>query len=368
VRLGSVPALVGGAAGLLGAAAVAGIAQQRRTAVRERARIEPAAAAALGSWTADWSATVQTDDGLSLHTEQIGPLDAELTVLFVHGFTLNLRSFHFQRHALATAFGDRVRQLYYDQRSHGRSAESPSEGCTIEQLGRDLYSVLDRLAPSGPVVLVGHSMGGMTVMALADQHPELFGDGGRVRAVALVNTSPGDLRTITLGLPSALARFHAPLLPYVLRRAARNAALVERGRALGRDLAWVVTKRLSFADPAVDPAVVEFAARMIEATPVNVVAGFYPTLIAHDGRQALQNLRCPVLVIGADSDALTPVSHSERIAHALPHAQLIIAANSGHLLMLEHPDQVNLPLVTLVQAAMAPARPGSAAPAPVSPR
>jgi pimeloyl-ACP methyl ester carboxylesterase len=351
VRLGTVPALVGGAAGLLGAAAVAGIAQQRRIAIRDRAGIDPETAAALSRAAGERSAAVQTDDGLSLYAELVGPDDAELTVLFVHG--LNLLSFQFQRRAITAAFGDRVRQVYYDQRSHGRSADSPTDGCTIEQLGRDLYGVLDQLVPSGPVVLVGHSMGGMTVMALADQHPELFGRDGRVPAVALINTSPGDLRTISLGLPSALARLHAPLLPFVLRRAARNAALVERGRALGRDLAWVVTKRLSFADRNVDPAVVEFAARMIEATPVNVVASFYPTLVAHDGRQGVQNLAgCSVLVIGADSDALTPVSHSERIARTLPDAQLIIAPNSGHLLMLEHPEQVNRPLLALLESSV----------------
>ncbi|HJQ03190.1 MAG TPA: alpha/beta hydrolase [Jatrophihabitans sp.] len=356
MRLGKVPTLVGGAAGLLGAAAVAGIAQQRRTAVRERARIDPAVAAELRSppVRATEVRTVRTEDGLALHTEQIGPVEAGLTVLFVHGFTLNLRSFHFQRQALSATFGDRVRQLYYDQRSHGRSADSPTEDCTIEQLGRDLYRVLDQLVPSGPIVLVGHSMGGMTVMALADQHPELFGRDGRVRAVALINTSSGDLRTATLGLPSALARLPAPVLPFVLRGAARNAALVERARALGRDLAWAVTKRLSFADPDVDPAVVEFAARMIEATPVNVVASFYPALIAHDGSEGVQNLAdCSVLVIGADSDALTPVSHSERIAAQLPAAQLIITPNSGHLLMLEHPDLVNRPLLALVDSALA---------------
>jgi pimeloyl-ACP methyl ester carboxylesterase len=300
------------------------------------------------------SATVQTDDGLSLHAELLGADDAELTVLFVHGFTLNLQSFRFQWRAIGASFGDRVRQVSYDQRSHGRSASSASEACTIEQLGRDLYSVLDQLVPTGPVLLVGHSMGGMTVMALADQHPELFGPDGRVPAVALINTSSGDLRTISLGLPSALARFQGPLLPYVLRRAARNAALVERGRALGRDLAWAATKRLSFADPDVDPAVVQFAARMIEATPVTVVAAFYPTLIAHDGSQGVQNLAgCQVLVIGADSDALTPVSHSERIAAALPDARLIIAEHSGHLLMLEHPDQVNRPMLALVDSVLA---------------
>jgi pimeloyl-ACP methyl ester carboxylesterase len=354
VRVGGVPAVVGGAAGLIGAAAVAGIAQQRRSAIRDQARIDPAAAASLRRATEARSATVQTDDGLSLHAELHGPDDAELTVLFVHGFTLNLQSFRFQRRAIGAAFGDRIRQVSYDQRSHGRSAGSSAEACTIEQLGRDLYSVLDQLVPTGPVLLVGHSMGGMTVMALANQHPELFDPDGRVPAVALINTSSGDLRTISLGLPSALARFHAPLLPYVLRRAARNAALVEKGRALGRDLAWAATKRLSFADPDVDPAVVQFAARMIEATPVTVVAAFYPALIAHDGSEGVQNLAgCQVLVIGSDSDALTPVSHSERIAAALPDAQLLIAENSGHLLMLEHPDQVNQPLLALLDSALA---------------
>ena len=111
---------------------------------------------------------------------------------------------------------------------------------------------------------------------------------------------------------------------------------------------------MSFADRNVDPAVVQFAARMIEATPVTVVAAFYPALIAHDGSEGVQNLAgCQVLVIGSDSDALTPVSHSERIAAALPQARLIIAENSGHLLMLEHPELVNRPLLALVESTLA---------------
>ena len=45
--------------------------------------------------------------------------------------------------------------------------------------------------PEGPIVLVGHSMGGMTIMALADAHPELFGD--QVLGVALLSTSAGEV-------------------------------------------------------------------------------------------------------------------------------------------------------------------------------
>lgn len=351
MRIGKAPAVLGGALGLLGAAAAAGLAQQRRTVARDRARIDPGTAASLGAPPIEAQQRIQTDDGVSLHTEQVGPADAPLTVVYVHGYVLNLNSFQFQRRAITERFGDQVRQVCYDQRSHGRSGSAARESCTIEQTGRDLYSVLDQLVPAGPVVLVGHSMGGMTVMALASQHPELFAAGGRVRAVVLINTSSGQLRTITLGLPSALARLSGPVLPVVLRGAARNAALVERGRALGRDLAWVVTRRLSFADPAVDPAVLAFCATMIEATPVTVVADFYPTLMEHDGRLGLANLaECAVLVIGADSDALTPLAHSEQIARALPAAELVVAPESGHLLMLEHPDLVNAPLLSLVES------------------
>ena len=366
MRVGKVTALVGGGVGVLTAVAATAVAQQRRTAARERRRIEAGSTLFTAPPVHD-QGRVLTDDGTELHYEATGAPDAGVTVVFVHGYTLNLGAYHFQRLALTEAFGTGVRQVFYDQRSHGRSARAPSESCTIEQLGHDLYSVIDQVVPAGPIVLVGHSMGGMTVMALADQHPELFGvpaghGAARVASVVLINTSSGELKNLTLGLPSALARLHAPVLPIVLRRAAKNAALVEQARAMGRDLAWAMTKRLSFASKDVDPAVVAYCTTMISATPVDVVADFYPTLMAHDGRLGLRTLRnCPVLVIGADSDALTPLEHSKAIARELPEARLIVAENSGHLLMLEHPELVNEPLVEVVGAVLA-GRPGSGQP------
>jgi pimeloyl-ACP methyl ester carboxylesterase len=368
MRVGKLPAILGGSVGVLTAVAATAVAQQRRKAARERSRVEVGSAALFTAPEVRDQGRVLTDDGVELYWEEIGGKDAGVTVLFVHGYTLNLGSFHFQRLALTTAFGDSVRQVFYDQRSHGRSARAPSESCTIEQLGHDLYSVIDQLVPTGPIVLVGHSMGGMTVMALADLHPELFrapagsGAAARVRSVVLINTSSGDLKNLTLGLPSALARLQAPVLPIVLRRAAKNAALVEQARAMGRDLAWAMTKRLSFAAEDVDPAVVAYATTMISATPVDVVADFYPTLMAHDGRLGLRNLKgCPVLVIGADSDAMTPLEHSKAIARELPEARLIVAEHSGHLLMLEHPELVDEPLVGVVEAVLAgsPELPGA---------
>jgi pimeloyl-ACP methyl ester carboxylesterase len=346
-----VPAIVGGAVGVVAAVAAAGVVHERREIGRERSQINRRSAAKLGALPIDRQSWVVAEDGVSLHVEEVGPVDAPLTVVFVHGFTLNLASFHFQRLALAEALGDEIRLVFYDQRSHGRSDKSAAAGCTIEQLGRDLAAVIEAQVPAGPVVLVGHSMGGMTIMSFADQYPGLFDRKiARIGAVALINTSSGNLKTVTLGLPAFVNRWRGPVLPLVLRRAAKNVQLVEAGRALGKDLAWIITKRLSFASDDVDPAVIAFSTSMIAATPVDVVSDFYATLMDHDGTLGLMNLvNSQVLVFGAEEDALTPLSHAEAIAAALPGAELITVPNAGHLLMLEHPEVVNPPLLELIR-------------------
>ncbi len=127
--------------------------------------------------------------------------------MLVHGFALDRRTWHFQRRFLAQLADPTVRQVIYDQRSHGRSERAPRASCTIDQLGRDLDAVLRALAPDGPLVLVGHSMGGMTIMALAEQRPELFAE--RVLGVAFLATSAGEVRSG--GLPGTFLSRDAPL-------------------------------------------------------------------------------------------------------------------------------------------------------------
>ena len=122
--------------------------------------------------------SVVADDGVRLSCEEIEAAElAALTVVLVHGFALDRRTWHFQRPFLATLTDPRVRVVLYDQRSHGRSERAPRESCTIEQLGHDLDAVIRALAPEGPLVLVGHSMGGMTIMALAELFPDLVSPG-----------------------------------------------------------------------------------------------------------------------------------------------------------------------------------------------
>ena len=118
--------------------------------------------------------------GIETFYLEAGPVDAP-TVVLVHGFSLSMQSWVLQRRALIHS-GFRV--VSYDQRGHGRSGQPALENCTVAQLGRDLAAVMDATCTSGPVVLVGHSMGGMTVMSYIGQHPDVIRE--RVLAVALM--------------------------------------------------------------------------------------------------------------------------------------------------------------------------------------
>src|SRR6478672_12876717 len=101
------------------------------------------------------SRTVTTDDGVPLHVEVDGDPDAPLTVVFSNGFTARLVEWELQRVALR----DRARLVLWDQRGHGRSGWTKLTRATIDRTGRDLGAGLDATTPTGPVVLVGHSMG-----------------------------------------------------------------------------------------------------------------------------------------------------------------------------------------------------------------
>ncbi|MFB7662488.1 alpha/beta fold hydrolase [Kitasatospora sp. NPDC056138] len=281
-----------------------------------------------------------------------------LTVIFCHGYCLAQDSWHFQRAALREG----MRLVFWDQRSHGRSERSRSylngELASIDQLGGDLKAVIDAVAPEGPIVLVGHSMGGMTVMALADQHPELFGAGaaegaGRVAAVALIGTLAGDWDSVTLGLPAAGAKLLRRLAPGVVRLLGRQVELVEATRRLGADLTSVLYRRFSFGTKDVDPAVVRFAEQLLDATPIDVVAEFYPAFSAHEKTAALATLRAvPTLVLAGTKDLLTPPEHSETIARELPDAELVLVQDAGHLVMLERPELVDQRLAALLRQAV----------------
>ncbi|MBA2414533.1 MAG: alpha/beta hydrolase [Geodermatophilaceae bacterium] len=344
--------LVGAALGVLTASTGAAVAIAGRRIGTQRRLPDPAAGTRFGALAADRSYTVTADDGTRLHVEEVGRPDAELVVVFVHGYTLALGSWHFQRLALSEAD---VRLVFYDLRSHGLSERAASDSCDIDQLGHDLAAVLETAAAQGPTVLVGHSMGGMTIMSLAEQRPELFG--GQVRGVALLSTTTGGLAGVDLGLPPALARLKLLALPMLAKGMRSRPRIAELTRRTGSDLSWWLTKSYSFGDRLVSPALVDYVGQLIAATPVEVIADFFGTLMGYEKVHALSVLSgVETLIVCGDADRLTPLSHSRAMVEELPAAEFVVVPGAGHLAMMEQPEQVNTALhAFLARAAARPA-------------
>jgi pimeloyl-ACP methyl ester carboxylesterase len=179
------------------------------------------------------------------------------------------------------------------------------------------------------VVLLGHSMGGMTVMALARQRPELFGD--RVVGAFLLATSAGGLvEQGALGLAVRVLR-RLGLLQLWLLLFSLWAPVLERFRRRGTRVMRAYFRRYLFGRDDATPETVRQVQDLLEQTPLPVVAAFYATLLDHDEQASLHVLQAvPVTVLVGDADRLTPVSHSRKMALVLPDAELVVVPGAGH--------------------------------------
>ena len=347
--------LTGLGIGLSAAAATAavGVVADRLARARQTAR----ALDSLDTYEEQASAEVVViaTDGVELHVEIDEPegrpaaaLNGVVvpTVVFCHGYTLSLRSWVFQRRALKAA-GYRV--VLWDHRGHGKSGAGSKESYDVDQLGRDLGAVISQVVSEGPLVLVGHSMGGMTLMALAIHQPELIKE--RVLGVAFVATSPGGLSAVSWGLGSMLGRAVHRLGPVAVGQLAGRQGLVNAARRAGRDVEEFLVDRYSFASP-VPLSIVQLTADMIFGTRIEVISEFMETFDKHDKREALEKfIGVETLVINGVQDLLTPPQHSEEIVRLIPGAEHVLVNDAGHIIMLEHGDVVSEQLLALIARA-----------------
>lgn len=301
--------------------------------------------------TPDEELVVVANDGVNLHVEIDHPARGkgteEATVVLSHGFTLSLKGWVLQRRTLAAA-GYRV--VVWDQRSHGRSQEADASSCTIEQLGRDLHSVVEATCPSGPVVLVGHSMGGMTTMSFAAQFPQFLRD--RVLAIGLISTAALGAGLTDLGLGRFVGRAVGWGAPLLLARLARHQTFLNKLRPFGRDAEDAIVERYSFDSP-VSQELVRFTGDIILTTPFSVMGAFLPSIEKLDVRAGLEAMRgFEVLVVNGMGDRLTPPSYSDEIIELVPGAEHVVVRDAGHLIMLEHPRIVSHQILMLIDRAL----------------
>jgi pimeloyl-ACP methyl ester carboxylesterase len=192
-------------------------------------------------------------------------------------------------------------------------------------------------------VLVGHSMGGMTVLSHARQFPEQYGR--RIAGAALISTAAEGVSRSPLG-----EILKNPALE-AFRFTARSAPkLLHRGRNVSRSLIGPVLRAASYSDLHVSRSLDAFSQRMMNDTPIPTMVEFLDALEHHDETAGLWTLlRIPTLIACGDHDLLTPDEYSRRMAASLPSSELVIVAGASHLALLDKPDAINDGLVRLVK-------------------
>jgi pimeloyl-ACP methyl ester carboxylesterase len=279
---------------------------------------------------------VESFDGTHLHVDVVGD-ERHPTIVMAHGYALSHKVWHFQRKDLT----DEFRIVSYDQRGHGASEEAVSGDYSIDAFGRDLSAVIEAtLVRNDPVFVVGHSMGGMTLLSYVNQYPEFLVD--RVAGAILMSTSGSDV--ITGGLVSATTAMMSGLSNRATRRVfqslGRRTSAVDMLYSASNDLSYMMTKLIGLS-PDAAPAHVAFTQQLLLDCPTAVKAAIGPMFTSLDLREAAPLLKTPALVIVGERDRLTPPAQAQRLAELLPDAELVELPEIGHMTPLEAHAEVN---------------------------
>jgi pimeloyl-ACP methyl ester carboxylesterase len=246
-----------------------------------------------------------------------------------HGVTLSVRTWFYQLEELPK---EGFRTIAFDHRGHGESVLG-EEGHSVENLGRDVKTVLEGLDLRG-AVLVGHSMGGVAVQTFVTAFPEIAAE--RVAGIVLLSTL-------------AYTAFGS--------RPTRTKARMERMFNRAPDSQWLWNRRnLGFLaarigfGPHPHPSHVELTRQMLGECPPETRLAAPRALIGLDLTADLPNIRIPTLVIGGTADLLTPPAEARRMARLIPGTRLELMEGGGHMLMLERTEAVNRLIVDFARS------------------
>ena len=208
-------------------------------------------------------------------------------------------------------FAPLARVITPDLPGFGGSPRQPQP--SMEAMAQAVAKLLDQLAVGEPVILAGLSMGGYVAFEFIRQFPQ------RVKA---------------LGLFSTRAAADSP------EASAGRMKLIEKLRTQGIEPLMTATlpKLVGCTSAASRPAVMAEVEQMIRAaSPDGVIDALRAMAERRDSQPLLPGIRCPVLIIAGDEDALIPAQESRAMAQAIPGARLEIIPQAGHLVNLEQP-------------------------------
>lgn len=204
----------------------------------------------------------------------------------------------------------------WDQPGYGHT---PSvEPYDLEQIAASLRRLIDSLG--GPVVLVGHSMGGMMAQEAYARDPS------RIAALVLAFTSAA--------FPGGGSEFTRQFIQ------ARIGPL-DAGQSMGD-----VASRLmpTMRGSRSDPEAVEHARRIMSEIPPATYRKAVHLLTTFDRKADLKNIAVPTLLVAGSEDKTAPPSVMERMANEIPGSTFVVLKGCGHLGPMDQPAAFNAAL------------------------
>jgi len=283
----------------------------------------------------DGGRMVEGATGSRLYVEEDG---SGPTVLFTHGWGLDSTIWRYAKDELRRGH----RLVTWDLAGLGLSRLKQGSRPTLDGFAEDLRGLV--LAQPEPVILVGHSIGGMTIQTLAREHPDMFGR--EVAGVVLLNTTYTDpSHTMVLG---GLVRALRPLVKAGLQLAVwfQPVAWLSAWQSYLSGSAHLAN-RLGFGGQ-VTRSQLEHTTLLATRNPPGVQAGGILAMLDWDADGVLADVGCPVLVVGGEIDVVTKVEASEHIASTSSQASLRRIAGANHMGFLEQADPYHAEIAAFV--------------------
>lgn len=282
------------------------------------------------------SGVVSTPDGTLLHVETSLDLEdhpADEVLVLVHGWTCSTRFWNAQVNHIGTSRP----VIAFDHRGHGLS-EMGNKKLGIETLGQDLQAVLAATLPPGKrAVLVGHSMGGMTIMSWAGQFGETMHE--RVAAVVLASTAARGVVEHQRLTPDSVRTLTRPVNPLVGRTFLSTPVPLPSNRLTSR-----FTHYLALG-PKARAAHVDFSDELISRTSPVSRAAWGAAMYGLNVIAGLEAISVPTAVVVGSEDRLTPPLHADFLAKALDRNGVLLTYDTypeaGHMVPIERSLEFN---------------------------
>ncbi len=295
---------------------------------------------------------VKGPDGSDLQAEIHGQ-EGRPTLLMTHGWDLDATAWYYEKKNLS----ERFRLVLWDLPGLGQSSQPADGRYSLERMAQNLRAVLDRTGDGRPVVLVGHSIGGMTILTFCRLFPELLGR--EVAGIVLVNTTyTQPLNTVTAG--ALLRAIQKPILEPLLHLTIWLFPLVwlMNWQSYLSGSSHKTTSSTSFSGHE-SRGQLDFAAYFTAKMSPAVLAKGILAMLRWDETATLPRINVPTLIITSDADRITLPEASRTMASTIPQAQLIQVSPAGHPGFLERSERYDAAIAEFAATCLTP-QPGPA--------